>query len=80
MAHIGHPIVGDYTYASDKLTYRMFLHAASLTLPLAELRAAPLRMESPLCPAGWSNAFEPSEALRLPEGDPEARRLVEGIL
>jgi len=50
MAHVGHPIVGDYTYAADKLAYRMFLHAASLELPLAELRApeqGPLRMESP---------------------------------
>ena len=28
MAHVGHPIVGDYTYAADKLAYRMFVHAA----------------------------------------------------
>ena len=28
MQHVGHPIVGDYTYAADKLAYRMFLHAA----------------------------------------------------
>ena len=33
MSHVGHPIVGDFTYARDPLAYRMFLHAAALELP-----------------------------------------------
>eukprot|EP00966_Prymnesium_polylepis_P090242 2090079-Prymnesium_polylepis.1 len=37
LAHIGYPIVGDYTYANDKLAHRMFLHAAALELPLRGL-------------------------------------------
>lgn len=79
MEHLGHPIVGDYTYAADKLSYRMFLHAASLELPLAELRSpeeGPLRMESPV---DWPGVFEPSEPLRLPADHPEAGRLVAGL-
>ncbi|CAM9509987.1 unnamed protein product, partial [Phaeothamnion confervicola] len=31
--HVGHPILGDYTYAEDVVTYRNFLHAARLVLP-----------------------------------------------
>ena len=76
---MGHPIVGDYTYAADKLAYRMFLHAASLELPLAELQApeeGPLRMESPV---DWPGVFEASEPLRLPAEHPEAARLVAGL-
>ena len=34
MAHVGHPIVGDYTYCGDGDAPRMMLHAWSLTLPL----------------------------------------------
>ena len=34
-AHNGHPIVGDLTYAGDRLAYRTFLHASALELPLA---------------------------------------------
>ena len=81
MAHIGNPIVGDYTYAADKQTYRMFLHAASLRLPLDELHMAePLYIEAPLQPAGWANAFAPTELLRLPEALPDAGSLVAGLL
>eukprot|EP00745_Piridium_sociabile_P004204 TRINITY_DN124972_c0_g1_i1.p1 TRINITY_DN124972_c0_g1~~TRINITY_DN124972_c0_g1_i1.p1 ORF type:complete len:103 (-),score=4.38 TRINITY_DN124972_c0_g1_i1:3-311(-) len=31
--HLGHPIVGDATYAGDNETFRMCLHAAELMLP-----------------------------------------------
>lgn len=80
MAHVGNPIVGDYTYAADKHTYRMFLHAAALRLPLDELHVdEPLYMEAPLQPVGWANAFEPTEPLRLPEMLPDAGRLVTGL-
>ena len=34
MKHYGHPIFGDYTYADDKTSPRMFLHAYELNLPI----------------------------------------------
>jgi len=34
MAHVGHAIVGDYTYCGDGAAPRMMLHAWSLALPL----------------------------------------------
>ena len=57
----------------------MFLHAASLELPLAELRApdaGPLLMESPV---DWPGVFEAREPITLPDGHPEAARLVAGL-
>lgn len=33
-AHIGHPMVGDAAYADDWSSYRLFLHAHKLHLPL----------------------------------------------
>lgn len=32
---MGHPMVGDAAYADDWSTYRLFLHAHRLRLPLA---------------------------------------------
>ena len=84
-AHAGHAIVGDLLYADETLrsTYRMFLHAAALELPL-ELPPhrphAPVRIEAPLEP-GWARCFAPAgvgatttlgEAARSPEGWPGA--------
>ena len=34
MAHVGHPIVGDFTYCGDSEAPRMMLHAWTLELPL----------------------------------------------
>ena len=34
MRHIGHPICGDATYAEDRISHRMMLHAWKLTLPV----------------------------------------------
>ena len=34
MKHYGYPILGDYTYANDKESPRMFLHAYELNLPI----------------------------------------------
>ncbi len=90
-AHYGFPIVGDFTYATDRLQYRTFLHAAALELPRqggpgpkgAAARAAAaadatvVRVEAPLEPAGWEHAFEASEEPRDPPGwEGAARRLL----
>ena len=64
--------------ADDRLTYRMFLHAASLSLPVPEL-GGPLNMQSPLSPVGWAGAFEPDEQMRAPEGFVGTASLVEGL-
>ena len=80
-AHHGHPIVGDVTYAGDKLCYRTFLHAAALELPLGGSGAEEedddgiLRLAAPLSPRGWAHAFEAQEELRLPDGWPGAAAL-----
>ena len=74
-SHHGHPIVGDVTYATDRLAYRTFLHAAALELPLSSeaggaivTATAPLR---PLVDDGWlSHAFEAREEVREPSGWP----------
>lgn len=74
-AHGGHPIVGDLTYADDRLMYRMFLHAAALELPLesaAYQPDAPVRVEAPLVPAGWADVFELDDTVSSPEGWPGA--------
>ena len=65
-SHHQHAIVGDATYAEDKLMYRMFLHAAALELPLE--RSDPLRVADPLQPHGWSHVFESGGSIRLPDG------------
>lgn len=80
-SHAGHGIVGDLTYANDRLMYRMMLHAAALELPLQLPPCephAPVRIEAPLEP-GWAHCFEPAgggatldEAVRNPEGWPDA--------
>ena len=69
-AHHGHGIVGDLTYADDRLMYRMFLHAAALELPFALEAAEPprtVRCEAPLGGRGWAHAFEAQESLTLPD-------------
>ena len=75
-AHHGHGIVGDMTYADDRLAYRTFLHAAALELPLrlGGKDASPelLQLEAPLSPISWAHAFEPTEPIRNPEGWPSA--------
>ncbi|KAG5186820.1 pseudouridine synthase, partial [Tribonema minus] len=48
---LGHPIVGDATYADDAIAYRMFLHAARLTLPL------PSVTYDISCPADFDHAL-----------------------
>ncbi|KOO25353.1 RNA pseudouridylate synthase domain-containing protein 1 [Chrysochromulina tobinii] len=65
-SHHQHAIVGDATYAEDKLMYRMFLHAAALELPLE--RSDPLRVADPLQPHGWSHVFESGGSIHLPDG------------
>ena len=82
MAHIGFPIVGDFTYANDRLCHRMFLHASALELPLRGLAfdSSPddgngvtlVRAMAPLTPHGWVESFTPSEPIRSPEGWPDA--------
>ena len=82
MAHIGFPIVGDFTYANDKLCHRMFLHATALELPLHGLGLGPgdeagdggnlVRAIAPLAPHGLAESFTPSEPIRSPEGWPDA--------
>ena len=69
-AHHGHALVGDFTYAADKLCYRTFLHAAALELPLADDNI--VSFEAPLSPGGWMNAFEPIEEIKAPQGWPSA--------
>ncbi|CAM9944665.1 unnamed protein product, partial [Discosporangium mesarthrocarpum] len=39
---LGHPVVGDMTYAGDQDSYRMFLHAARLDLPLGTSGSSPV--------------------------------------
>ena len=48
MLHLGHPIVGDMLYCGDSHSYRMYLHAYKLTLPLDEnqVRYNPLVLEA----------------------------------
>ena len=69
-AHHGHGIVGDLTYANDRLMYRMFLHAAALELPLAvdddDAPPRTVRCETPLGEHGWAHVFDAHEAVRLP--------------
>eukprot|EP00953_Heterococcus_sp_UTEX-ZZ885_P031643 16587-Heterococcus_DN1.PRE.3 len=52
--HLGHPMVGDATYAADKEAYRMFLHASRLRLPL------PDRIYEFYCPADFDHAIAPA--------------------
>lgn len=77
-SHAGHGIVGDLTYADDRLMYRMFLHAAALELPLAlppvHSPDAPLSVEAPLT---WGHVFEAEEPTRCPEGWPHASALLD---
>jgi 23S rRNA-/tRNA-specific pseudouridylate synthase len=65
MSHVGHPLVGDLTYADDKECYRTFLHAAAIRLPL-RAPFAPVAAYAPLEPRGWADAFLPEEPLRTP--------------
>jgi hypothetical protein len=50
----GHPVLGDAAYSEDRDSFRMFLHAARLYLPLRAAardggaRLAPLRAAAPL--------------------------------
>lgn len=69
-AHAGHALVGDFTYAGDKMCYRTFLHASALELPLSDENT--LRIKAPVAPSGWMNAFEPLEELKSPDGWPNA--------
>jgi tRNA pseudouridine32 synthase/23S rRNA pseudouridine746 synthase len=66
MQHLGHAIVGDTTYANDWDTYRMFLHAQRLVLPLP---GGTLDLKAP---ASFQHAYTPldrrkSEYLSSPE-------------
>lgn len=47
LLHIGHPIVGDYTYAKDETSPRMMLHAWRLSLPLPPALGGHLDIETP---------------------------------
>ena len=78
-AAIGHPIVGDATYASDKQCYRTFLHAAALRLPLQPPFEA-AETFAPLAPRGWSDVFEPSSPLLSPPAWPDAGARLAGEL
>lgn len=68
MAHIGHPVVGDDTYGDPRLNRewqargvkRMFLHAASLTIPHPATGAS-LCVEAPL-PADLARLMERLDA------------------
>lgn len=71
-SHAGHPIVGDYTYANDRLCYRTFLHAAALELPLEWPTASTESIEAAIEPSSWSHFFEAQEEWRTPEGWPTA--------
>jgi len=74
-SHAGYPIVGDLSYANDRLMYRMFLHASALALPLElpEYGNEELMLESPLDPVGWAHVFQPNdELMRSPDGWPAA--------
>lgn len=70
-AHHGHGIVGDLSYADDRLMYRMFLHAAALEMPLQldgdEAPPRKVRCQAPLGEGGWAHVFDAQEPLRLPE-------------
>ena len=69
-AHHGHPIVGDVSYGDGggHLTYRTFLHAAGLQLPLSASNV--VTSVAPLSPASWGNAIELHEEIRGPsQGD-----------
>lgn len=81
MAHIGFPIVGDFTYAADRLPYRMFLHAAALELPVRGLGldGTSVVAAAPLSPQGWGDAFQPSEPVRSPAEWPDAARSLAGV-
>jgi len=66
-SHAGFSIVGDQTYSDDEQqSYRMFLHAAALKV---HMEPKNLTFEAPF---DWLEAFEPSEAVRSPEGWPHA--------
>ena len=73
-AHNEHAIVGDLTYAGDRLAYRTFLHAAALELPLrfrGDADDAPpqtVRIDAPLDPTAWAHAFEAHEPVQVPDG------------
>lgn len=45
--HIGHPIVGDMTYANDNETFRMMLHARYLQLPFSATSVLTLETPDP---------------------------------
>ena len=79
LSHVGHPIVGDATYASDKQCYRTFLHAAALRLPLQPPFEA-AESYAPLAPRGWSDVFEPSSPLLSPPAWPDAGARLAGEL
>ena len=79
LSHVGHPIVGDATYASDKQCYRTFLHAAALRLPLQPPFEA-AETYAPLAPRGWSDVFEPSSPLLSPPAWPDAGARLAGEL
>ncbi len=65
LAASGHPIVGDAAYSADRDSFRMFLHAASLFLPLQAKRGdpelTPLRLRAPL-PRSFAVAMTPPPA------------------
>lgn len=53
MCHIGHPIIGDFTYSNglDKDPHRMMLHASKLFIPTA----VDITMDDPfLADDNWS--------------------------
>mmetsp|Transcript_52928 Transcript_52928/g.121487 ORF Transcript_52928/g.121487 Transcript_52928/m.121487 type:complete len:341 (-) Transcript_52928:236-1258(-) len=82
MAHVGHAIVGDYSYAGDVQTYRTFLHAAALRLPPPSLvdglgaegasMGGPIEMIAPLAPDGWRDFFWTEEPYMSPPSWPDA--------
>lgn len=51
MKSLGHPIVGDAAYAEDWHSYRMFLHARALSLPMKS-KNLQLQTEEPFCDDG----------------------------
>ena len=75
-SHAGHGIVGDYTYTGDRLSYRMFLHAAALELPLEWPTTRTVEVQAPIGPFGWEHMFEAREPMRTPLGWPNAGDLV----
>ena len=64
LSHIGHRIVGDYTYSNrhDSETHRMFLHSYYLEIP-TKLETVLVQTEDPFHETDSINKWEPIEKL-----------------